>query len=138
MDSHVTLLALLTRLWGALSVLVGVSMLLLAGGALAELGNPAPSGLAVAAAVAGLTFLLLALCALAWGGVHLWAAALLDRRRARGRTVMLALGVCNLILLPFGTALGGYALWVLMSPTVRRLFEHHVWDVPETVTGPGG
>jgi len=40
---------------------------------------------------------------------------------------MLALGVCNLVLLPFGTALGGYAIWVLLSPGTRRLFEHHVW-----------
>ena len=128
MDSHVRLLALLTRLWGALSVLVGVSMLFLAVGALAELGNPATSSLAVAAGVAGIAFLLLALCALAWGGAHLWAASLMDRYHSRGRMAMLALGVCNLILLPFGTALGGYAIWVLMSPATRRLFEHRVWE----------
>ena len=134
MESHVTLLALLTRVWGALSVLVGVSMLFLATGALVELRSLAVSSLAVAAGVAGLTFLLLALCALAWGGVHLWAAGLMDRRRARGRTVMLALGVCNLVLLPFGTALGGYAIWVLLSPGTRGLFEHHVWTAPETPT----
>lgn len=130
MQSHVTLLTLLTRLWGALSVLVGVSMLFLAVGALAELRTPAVSSLAVAAGVAGITFLLLALCALAWGGVHLWAAGLMDRRRGRGRLVMLALGVCNLVVLPFGTALGSYAIWVLMSPGSRQLFEHHVWTDP--------
>jgi hypothetical protein len=129
-ESHVTLLALLTRLWGALSVLVGVSLLFLAAGALAELRSPAASSLAIAAGVAGITFLLLALCALAWGGVHLWAAGLMDRHRSRGRLVMLALGVCNLVVLPFGTALGGYAIWVLMSPGTRRLFEHHVWADP--------
>ena len=133
MDSHVTLLALLTRLWGALSVLVGVSMLFLAAGALAELRSPAVTSLALAAGVAGLTFLLLALCALAWGGVHLWAAGLMDRRNARGRVIMLALGVCNLVFLPLGTALGGYAIWVLLSPGARRLFEQHVWTgSPET------
>jgi hypothetical protein len=126
-DSHVTLLALLTRLWGALSLLVGISMLFLAAGALAELRSPAATGVAVAAGVAGFTFLLLALCALAWGGVHLWAAGLMDRRHARGRMVMLALGVCNLVFLPLGTALGGYAIWVLMSPGVRRRFEQHGW-----------
>jgi hypothetical protein len=126
-EGHVTLLALLTRLWGALSLLVGISLLLLAAGALAELGNPAASSLALAAGVAAITFLLLALCALAWGGAHLWAAALMERRQSRGRMAMLALGVCNLVLLPFGTALGAYALWVLLSPASRRLFEHHVW-----------
>lgn len=130
MESHVTLLALLTRLWGALSVLVGVSMLFLAGGALAELGNPAVSSLAIAAGVAAITFLLLALCALGWGAAHLWAAAMMDRKRSRGRTAMLALGICNLALLPFGTALGGYAIWVLTSPGAKRLFVHHVWSDP--------
>ena len=129
MDSHVTLLGLLTRLWGALSVLVGLSMLFLAAGALAELRNPA-SSLAVAAGIAGITLLLLALCALAWGGAHLWAAALMSRRQPRGRLMMVALGVCNLVLLPFGTALGAYAIWVLMSPGARRLFGHHVWAEP--------
>jgi hypothetical protein len=129
LESHVTLLELLTRLWGAVSVLAGVSLLFLAAGALTELRNPAVSNLAVAAGIAGITFLLLALCALGWGGVHLWAAALVARRRPRGRVAMLALGVCNLVLLPFGTALGAYAIWVLMSPGARQLFEpQHVWE----------
>lgn len=127
MESHVTLLGLLTRLWGALSVLVGVSMLLLAGGALVELRDPSTSNLAIAAGVAVITFLLFALCALAWGAVHLWAVALLDRRLPRGRLLMVGLGVCNLVLLPFGTALGAYAIWVLMSPAGRRLFERDIW-----------
>jgi hypothetical protein len=128
-ESHVTLLGLLTRLWGAVSVLAGISLLFLAAGALAELRNPAVTSLAVAAGVAGITFLLLALCAIAWGGAHLWAAALLARRRTRGRVAMVALGVCNLVLLPFGTALGAYAIWVLMSPDARRLFEpQRVWE----------
>jgi hypothetical protein len=131
-ESHVTLIGLLTRLWGALSVLVGVSMLLLAGGALLELRDPAASSVAVAAGVAAITFLLLAFLALAWGGAHLWAAALLDRRRPRGRAAVVVLGVCNLVVLPFGTALGAYAIWVLTSPAAGRLFEHHVWALPTT------
>jgi hypothetical protein len=36
---------------------------------------------------------------------------------------MITLAVCNLVLLPFGTALGAYALWVLLSATTRKLFE---------------
>jgi hypothetical protein len=127
MDSHVTLLGLLTRLWGALSVLVGVSMLFLAGGALVELRDPSTSNLAIAAGVAAITFLIFALGALAWGAAHLWAVALLDRRQPRGRLLMVGLGVCNLVLLPFGTALGAYAIWVLMSPAGRRLFERDIW-----------
>ena len=36
---------------------------------------------------------------------------------------MLGLAVVNLLVLPFGTALGGYALWVLLTNDGRRLFE---------------
>jgi hypothetical protein len=40
---------------------------------------------------------------------------------------MMGLGICDLVLLPFGTALGVYALWVLASPASQSLFERHVW-----------
>jgi len=35
----------------------------------------------------------------------------------------LGLAVGNMILLPFGTALGGYACWVLLNDEGRGLFE---------------
>jgi hypothetical protein len=35
----------------------------------------------------------------------------------------LALAVANLLVLPFGTALGVYALWILLTDQGRRLFE---------------
>jgi hypothetical protein len=35
----------------------------------------------------------------------------------------LGLAIGNLILIPFGTALGGYALWALLKDEGRRLFE---------------
>jgi hypothetical protein len=37
--------------------------------------------------------------------------------------VMLGLAVVNLLVLPFGTALGIYAMWVLLPDAGRRLFE---------------
>ena len=40
-----------------------------------------------------------------------------------GRVLSLALAVVNLLVLPFGTALGVYALWVLLTNDGRRLFE---------------
>jgi hypothetical protein len=73
--------------------------------------------------VAVAIFLVLAICALLWGGTHLWVASRLRRHQSRGRIVMITLAVCNLVLLPFGTALGAYALWVLLSATTRKLFE---------------
>ena len=123
MDRHLALLSLLASLWGALSALVGVSMLLLAAGAAAAVAEPAGAGVALASSVAATMFLIFAVCALLWGGIHLWVASRLRRHQSRGRIVMIALAVCNLVLLPFGTALGAYALWVLLSGTTRKLFE---------------
>jgi hypothetical protein len=60
---------------------------------------------------------------LLWGGAHLWAAMLLKQRRPLGRVVTLGLAVPNLLVLPFGTALGVYALWILLTNEARHVFE---------------
>jgi hypothetical protein len=67
-------------------------------------------------------FALLGTFALVWGGLHVWAASLLASRRQMGRVLTLALSVTNLPVLPFGTALGIYALWILLKNEGRRLF----------------
>jgi hypothetical protein len=123
MHRHVKLLGVLTMLWGALAILVGLSMLLLAAGALAELIDPMDTAVGLAAGLTAAIFALIGIFALLWGGGHLWAAVLLTRRRPLGRVLSLALAIVNLLVLPFGTALGAYALWVLLTDEGRRLFE---------------
>ncbi len=123
MDRHVTLLGILASLWGALALLVGVSMLLLAAGALAETLDPVGSAVGLAAGLTAGVFAVIGVFALIWGGAHVWSAMLLKRRRPLGRFLSLGLAVVNLLVLPFGTALGGYALWVLLNDEGRRLFE---------------
>jgi hypothetical protein len=68
-------------------------------------------------------FALTGFSALLWGGASLWSGILLRRHVPLGRVLALALGVVNLLVLPFGTALGIYALWVLLTNDGRRLFE---------------
>ena len=102
-------------------MLVGVSMLLLSAGALAELLESVGSEFA-----AGLTAAVLAIIgvfSLLYGGAHVWASVLIRRRSPLGRVLMLALALVNLVVLPFGTALGVYALWTLLTNEGRRLFE---------------
>ena len=123
MERHVNLLGILATLWGALAMLVGVSMLLLAAGALAELLAPAANRVDFAASLTAAMFVLIGVFALVWGGAHVWAAVLMKRRRPLGRVLALALAVVNLLVLPFGTAFGAYALWVLLRDEGRRLFE---------------
>lgn len=123
MEQHVNLLGILATLWGALAMLVGVSMLLLAAGALAELLAPVANRVDLAASLTAAMFVLIGVFALVWGAAHVWAAALMRRRRPLGRVLSLALAVVNLLVLPFGTAFGAYALWVLLRDDGRRLFE---------------
>jgi len=123
MERHVRLLGILANLWGLLATLVGVSMLLLAAGALTELLDPVDSAGGFAAGLTATLFSLLGIFALIWGGAHVWAAALLRRYHPWGRFLVLALAVSNLLVLPFGTALGIYAFWVLLTNDGRRLFE---------------
>ena len=122
MQRHLAILAILVRVWGFLAVLVGVSMLLLSAGALAILLSPSRS-VSVAAALTTATFALIGVFALIWGGAHVWAGLRLVRRDPAGRVLTLGLAVVNLLILPFGTALGTYALWVLLANDGRRLFE---------------
>jgi hypothetical protein len=121
-ERHVKLLGILATLWGALAILVAVSMLLLAAGALVDVFDPA-GNVGFAAGLTAGVFTVIGGFALLWGGAHLWAALLLRKRRPFGRVLMLGLGVVNLLVLPFGTALGIFALWVLLTNEGRHLFE---------------
>lgn len=123
MERHIRILALLSRLWGALAVLVGLSMLTLAAGALALLAAPEGTTVGFAAGVTAGIFAMTSFFALVWGSASLWSGILIGRHESRGRMFGLALGVVNLLVVPFGTALGAYALWVLLSRDGRHIFE---------------
>lgn len=121
MRSHLHLLTILQFVWGAIGLLLGVSTLLLALGAVA-IGVSAPGDRMAAAVTAG-AFAVFAAALIAGGGANTWAGAALRRRQPAGRTAVLALGVVNLFVLPFGTALAVYAYWVLLNNDTRLMFE---------------
>jgi hypothetical protein len=120
MMSHLTLLSVLHRVWGALGVVLGVSTLMLAAGAVA-IGLTTAGG-EVAAGITAAAFAACASALLAVGAANLWAGQAMQRRRPGGRIGALALGVLNLFVLPFGTALGIYAFWVLLHNETRAAF----------------
>jgi hypothetical protein len=122
-ERHVTLLGILAGLWGALAMLVGVSMLLLSAGALAELFESVGTAVEFAAGLTAAALAIIGVFCLLYGGAHVWASVLIGRRIPWGRVLMLALALVDLVVLPFGTALGIYALWALLTNEGRRLFE---------------
>jgi len=108
-------------------MLIGVSMLLLAVGAVAILVDPAwpreAFGTGITVGAFAVVFGVLGAFAVVWGAVHLWAGGLLRDHRPIGRMLTLALSVVNLLVLPFGTVMGAYALWILMTNDARHMFE---------------
>jgi hypothetical protein len=122
--NHVNLLGLLYALWGAITMLIGASTLALGIAAAALVGAAGRAGGAqIAAGLTAATFLTLAAITLAWGAAHLVVGRHLRRHSAWSRLAALMLGSADLVLIPYGTALGGYSLWTLLGEDAKRLFE---------------
>jgi hypothetical protein len=119
MPRQLEALALLHRVWGTLGLITALALFVLAGGtlgALTRLGlgrdHDAPVWL-----LAGLGVLLGGFAAGA-----LAAARGLRRRHKGGRVLALVCAIPNLVVVPFGTALGAYTFWVLLNDDARREF----------------
>jgi hypothetical protein len=126
---QVDFLGVLFVVWGLLTTLIGVSTLALGVGAVAlmtsaDRSGPGSPGSNVAVSVTVAIFTLLALIAIVWGIAHIVVGVPLRRRRPWARIMALMLGSVDLLLLPYGTALGIYALWVLLNENGKLLFSH--------------
>jgi hypothetical protein len=123
--SHVELAGILFVIWGLLTTVLGGSTLAL-GIAVASLIKSAGrvgGNRQFAAGVTAAAFTTLAVIAIVWGVAHVIVGVVLRRRRPWARLVALMFGSVDLVLLPYGTALGVYSLWVLLNDESKRLFE---------------
>lgn len=112
-------------LWGALTALVGLSTLALGVSAVALMLSASRGGPAseFAAGVTAATFTVLAIVAIVWGAAHVAVGVPLRRLKPSARLLALMLGSIDLVLLPYGTALGIYALWTLLNEEGRKQFQ---------------
>jgi len=110
--------------WGLLTTLVGVSTLALGVSAVALIPSASRGGGAggFAAGVTAAVFTTLAIIAMLWGTAHVVVGVPLRRHRPWARLMALMLGSVDLLLLPYGTALGVYALYVLLNEKGKQLF----------------
>jgi hypothetical protein len=124
MPSHVDFLGVLFIVWGLLTTLIGVSTLALGAAAVALIASASRDGdtSGFAAGLTAVVFTTLAIIAIVWGTAHVVVGVPLRRRRAWARMLALMLGSVDLLLLPYGTALGVYALWVLLNEKGKELF----------------
>jgi hypothetical protein len=126
MKSHVDFLGLLFIVWGLLTVVIGLSTLALGVGAVALITSANRTGGGeVAAGITAAAFTTLALIAMAWGAAHVIVGLPLRRLTPWSRLIALMLGSVDLLLLPYGTALGVYALWALLTEDGKKLFLDH-------------
>jgi len=124
METRVKTLAVLHIVFGSLGVLVALGMLLLFGGIAGLVGATDTSGDAhIAIPVLGSigAFLFFLLLVLSLPGIIAGVGLLQFQPWARILTIVLS--VLDLIHVPFGTALGVYGLWVLLSQGTERLFQ---------------
>jgi hypothetical protein len=125
MSSHIDLVGFLFIIWGLLTALVGLSTLALGIGAVALITSASRggSGGQLAAGLTVAAFTALAVIAMIWGAGHTAVGMAVRRHKAWARLVALMLGSVDLLLLPYGTALGVYTLWVLLNEDGKELFK---------------
>ena len=125
MKRHVDFLSTLFQVWGAIFVLVALAGFALAAGAaaIATSSGAEHFGSEMAARLTAASIGVIAIIALVWGLLHYFVGRRLRRYRPSARLMSLGLAIGDLILFPFGTALGGYACWVLLKDEGRSLFE---------------
>lgn len=127
MASQVDFLGILFIVWGLLTTLVGVSTLALGVGAVALITSTGRgSGGEFAAGVTAAAFTGLAIIAIVWGAAHVIVGVPLRRHKPWSRLGALVLGAVDLLLLPYGTALGVYAMWILLHEEGKRVFTQTV------------
>ena len=123
MKSQVDFLGVLFIVWGLLTVVIGLSTLALGLGAVALIASADRSGGSqVAAGLTAAAFTTLAFIAMLWGAAHVVVGLPLRRYVPWSRLLALMLGSVDLLLLPYGTALGVYALYVLLTEGGKRVF----------------
>lgn len=123
-QSQVDLVGVLYLVWGGLTILIGASTLALGMAAASLITAAAQAGRGqLAASLTAATFSLFAVLAIVWGAAHLVVGTHVRRRRHWARLGAILLGSVDLLLLPYGTALGVYTLWVLLHVDAKKQFE---------------
>lgn len=125
MATHIKIVAILHIILGALSILAGIGILFAFGGLAAIVTNNAHSSDAVAAIpiLGGIGGIICGvLVVLGIPGIIAGIGML--EFRPWGRILGIVISAMDLVSVPFGTALGIYGLWALLSREGEELFQH--------------
>ena len=125
MDLHVKVLAAFYLIFGVLGILGSLMVLLIFGGAAGIISMAAPNDpdALLAVPIVGLIGGILVMLIFTLSVPGIIAGIGLLKRRPWARILTIVLSVLNLINIPFGTLLGIYGLWVLLSRNIGPLFD---------------
>ena len=125
MDLYVKVLATFHLIFGVLGILGSLMVLLIFGGAAGIISMAAPNDpdALLAVPIVGLIGGILVMLIFTLSVPGIIAGIGLLKRRPWARILTIVLSVLNLINIPFGTLLGIYGLWVLLSRNIGPLFD---------------
>jgi hypothetical protein len=124
MTTHVKVLAVLYIVFSSLFLLTAIVLLVTLGGAAAIVGQSAPADeAAIAVPIIGITGMALVIFFMALALPGLLTGWGLLNFRSWARILGIVLSAINLLNFPFGTLLGIYGLWVLLSAETEPLFQ---------------
>ena len=121
MDTHVKVLAVLYIVFGALGTLLALGMMALLG-VIGVAGAASDPDAWMAVPILGFTGAALGAFMLLLSVPGIIAGIGLLKFRPWARVVTIVLSALNLMNIPFGTILGIYGLWVMLSDEGSRLF----------------
>jgi hypothetical protein len=122
METHVKVVGVLNIVFAAFGLCTAVVLGLIFAGSAAAIVADADADARVAIPILGLTGSALVGFLVVWSLPCLIVGIGLIRRRPWARIGGIVVAVLSLVVIPFGTILGVYALWVLFSPETERMF----------------
>ena len=128
METHVKVLGALQIAFGAIGLMIALLMVFVFGGAAGIVGASGDPDASFAVPIIGITGMALVgfLTLTSLPGVIVGIGLL--KRRPWARIGGIVISVLALVMIPFGTLVGIYGLWVLFSKDTERLFTA---DYPE-------
>jgi hypothetical protein len=122
METHVKVLGALQIAFGAIGVLAAVMIVFVFGGAAGIVGASGDPDASIAIPIIGLTGMALVVFLLLTSLPSVIIGIGLLRHSPWARIGGIVLSIVSLIMIPFGTIVGVYGLWVLFSKDTERLF----------------
>ena len=122
MDTHVKVLGALQIALGVMGLFAALILVFVFGGVTGVMGASGDPDAQIAMPIVGITGMALVTCVAAASIPSVIIGAGLIRLRPWARVAGMVISILSLMMIPFGTIVGIYGMWVLFSKDTERLF----------------